>query len=187
MLLTKKAAILFAAAALTLSGCTNRTGTSGQMRYFTEGTITGVETIDIDSSSYDTLKNTAIGAVVGAAAGQIIGRDTAGTLIGAGIGAIAGGGISMAANNVDQGLRLTVETSNGPVIIDYVYSCLLTEGASVRLINHDDGIQIQVYNGTGYVTAAPDNQCEFNPADSEVEVIETEWEEELDSGGPSQT
>lgn len=51
------------------------------------------------SQGYNTQKGAAIGAGVGALAGQALGRDTASTLIGAGVGALVGG---LGGNAVDQ-------------------------------------------------------------------------------------
>lgn len=142
--------------ALVLSGCANPTGTSGQISYFTEGVIKDIEQIDLQKNSYDTKKHAALGAIVGAAAGQLIGGDTKGTLIGAGIGAVAGGVGAMAADQ-GTGMRLTVNTSNGLVLIDQPYSCLFKVNAKVRLINQDGSTQLQVYDGTRYRTATADS------------------------------
>jgi len=51
------------------------------------------------SQGYNTQKGAAIGAAGGALAGQMIGRDTASTLIGAGAGALIG---AIGGNAVDQ-------------------------------------------------------------------------------------
>ncbi len=50
-------------------------------------------------SGYNTQKGAAIGAAGGALAGQVMGRDTASTLIGAGAGALIG---AIGGNAVDQ-------------------------------------------------------------------------------------
>jgi hypothetical protein len=50
---------------------------------------------------YNTQKGAAIGAGLGAIAGQIIGRDTASTLIGAAVGGLVG---AIGGNAVDQGV-----------------------------------------------------------------------------------
>lgn len=50
-------------------------------------------------SGYNTQKGAAIGAATGALAGQVMGRDTASTLIGAGAGALVG---AITGNAVDQ-------------------------------------------------------------------------------------
>ena len=59
----------------------------------------GFFTYSCASEGYNTQKGTAIGAAVGAIAGQAIGHNTAGTLIGAAGGALAG---AVAGNAVDQ-------------------------------------------------------------------------------------
>ncbi|MCX5804824.1 MAG: glycine zipper domain-containing protein [Proteobacteria bacterium] len=61
--------------------------------------ITGLLTFSCASNGYNTQKGAAIGAGLGAIAGQIIGNNTAGTLIGAAGGALAG---AIAGNAVDQ-------------------------------------------------------------------------------------
>jgi outer membrane lipoprotein SlyB len=59
----------------------------------------GLLTFSCTSTGYNTQKGAAIGAGVGAIAGQLIGNNTAGTLIGAGAGALAG---ALVGNAVDQ-------------------------------------------------------------------------------------
>jgi uncharacterized protein YcfJ len=61
--------------------------------------ITGLLNFSCASNGYNTQKGAAIGAGLGAIAGQIIGNNTAGTLIGAAGGALAG---AIAGNAVDQ-------------------------------------------------------------------------------------
>ncbi|HEY3277075.1 MAG TPA: glycine zipper domain-containing protein [Syntrophorhabdaceae bacterium] len=56
-------------------------------------------TFSCTSTGYNTQKGAAIGAGIGAIAGQLIGSNTAGTLIGAGAGALAG---AVVGNAVDQ-------------------------------------------------------------------------------------
>ena len=56
---------------------------------------------------YNTQRGAAIGAGIGALAGQAIGRDTEGTLLGAGIGTVAG---AILGNAVDQDQQLRRET-----------------------------------------------------------------------------
>jgi uncharacterized protein YcfJ len=66
--------------------------------------ITGLLTFSCASNDYNTQKGAAIGAGLGAIAGQIIGNNTAGTLIGAAGGALAGAiaGNAMDQNNTNQ-------------------------------------------------------------------------------------
>ena len=56
---------------------------------------------------YNTQRGAAIGAGIGALAGQVIGRNTEGTLLGAGIGTVAG---AILGNAVDQDQRMSRET-----------------------------------------------------------------------------
>jgi len=51
------------------------------------------------SDGYNTQKGAAIGAGLGAIAGQLIGHDTASTLVGAGVGTLVG---AVAGNAMDQ-------------------------------------------------------------------------------------
>jgi outer membrane lipoprotein SlyB len=59
----------------------------------------GFLTFSCASTGYNTQKGAAIGAGIGAIAGQVIGNNTAGTLIGAAGGALAG---AIVGNAVDQ-------------------------------------------------------------------------------------
>ncbi len=146
-----------------LSACTNPTGDAGQMMYFTEGVITETETIDLKKNRYDTKSTAATGAIGGAIAGQIIGHDTKSTLIGAGIGAIIGG-VSAAVADKGDGIRLTVQTDQGLVLIDQPYSCELRPGRKIRMINQDGAYQVQVFDGERYRTAIAQSpsECSLN-------------------------
>ena len=57
---------------------------------------------------YNTQRGAAIGAGVGALAGQLIGRNTKGTLIGAGVGTLLG---AIVGNAVDQERQVAVEAA----------------------------------------------------------------------------
>ncbi len=57
---------------------------------------------------YNTQRGAAIGAGVGALAGQLIGRNTKGTLIGAGVGTLLG---AIVGNAVDQERQMAVESA----------------------------------------------------------------------------
>ena len=151
------------AAALALTtACTNPTGSAGQMSYFTEGVITDVEVIDLAKNRYDSTSTAAMGAAGGAVAGQIIGHDSKSTIIGAGIGAAIGFLSSKLADH-GEGLRLTVRTDQGLVLIDQPYSCQLQVGRKVRMINQDGSYQVQVFDGSHYVTAVAQSpsDCKF--------------------------
>lgn len=149
----KVAAALALGSMLLLNGCTNPTSTAGKVSYFTEGEIVDIEQITLDLDHYQTGGNAGIGAVVGAGLGQIIGGDSEATLLGAGIGALIGGGASALADR-QEGMRLTVNTSQGMVIVDQPYSCNFYRGAKVRIINSGtNNVQVQVNIGGQYITA----------------------------------
>ena len=116
--------------------------------------LTGIEYITLDLNKYDTTKSAAVGAGIGAAAGQIWGKDTESTLIGAGIGALLSAGASALMDRTTDGARLTINTNQGLVLVDQPFSCNYQRGAKVRLINQSDNtVQVQVLvNGT-YRTA----------------------------------
>ncbi len=61
--------------------------------------VAGFFFVSCASEGYNTQKGAAIGAGLGAIAGQVIGHDTASTLIGAAVGTLVGG---IAGNAVDQ-------------------------------------------------------------------------------------
>lgn len=148
--------------ALGAAGCTNPTGEAGQISYFTEGVITDIEIIDIKKNKFDTTSTTGAGAIAGAAAGQVIGRDTESTVIGAGIGAVVGGVGAILADR-GEGMRLTVNTSNGLILIDQPYSCLFQIDAKIRMIKQSNGVQVQVWDGEHYRTAEAQqpSECEL--------------------------
>lgn len=149
----KLTAALALGSMLLVNGCTNPTSTAGKVSYFTEGVITDVETITIDLEHYKTEGNVGLGAVLGAGIGQLIGGDTEGTLIGAGIGALIGGGASAFADRT-EGMRLTVSTNQGLILVDQPYSCNFTKGAKIRMINSgSNNVQVQVLVDGTYVTA----------------------------------
>ncbi|HVN96827.1 MAG TPA: YMGG-like glycine zipper-containing protein [Syntrophorhabdaceae bacterium] len=63
---------------------------------------TGFTMFSCASEGYNTQKGAAIGAGLGAIAGQVIGHDTASTLIGAAVGGLAG---AVGGNAVDQNVQ----------------------------------------------------------------------------------
>lgn len=149
----KLSAALALGSILLINGCTNPTTTAGKVSYFTEGVITDVEPITLDLDHYRTSGNVGIGAAVGAGLGQIIGKDTEATLIGAGIGALIGGGASALADR-SEGMRLTVSTDKGLILVDQPYSCNFRPGAKIRLINSGtNDVQVQVLVNGSYRTA----------------------------------
>ncbi len=143
-----------AATALVATGCTNPTSTAGKVSYFTEGVITDIEYITIDLDKYNTTNTAIVGGAVGAAAGQMIGHDTKGTLIGAGIGALLAGAASKFMDRTTDGARITVNTNQGLILVDQPFSCNYKKGAHVRLINQSDNtVQVQVLVDGRYITA----------------------------------
>ncbi|MBO8415392.1 MAG: hypothetical protein IAB19_03300 [Proteobacteria bacterium] len=159
-----KASISAAVISLTfgLTACTNPTGSAGQSMYFTEGVITSVEVIDnMQKNRYDATSTAVLGGVGGAAAGQIIGHDTKSTIIGAGIGAVIAG-LSAKIADQGEGMRVTVKTEQGQLLIDQPYSCLLQPGRKVRMINNNGSYQLQVFDGSTYRTAEQQSPSECN-------------------------
>lgn len=148
------AAALLPALALGMGGCANPTGSSGTTMHYNDGVITDIELVDIQKNKYNTSRSAIMGAAGGAILGQIIGGDTHDTLVGAAIGGAAGG---IAAGLADQGtgMRLSVETDTGNVLVDYQYSCSFAQGTKIRMLNAEDGTQIQVYSESEgrYITA----------------------------------
>lgn len=141
------------AASLVATGCTNPTSTAGKVSYFTEGVITDVEHITIDLDHYDSKNSAVVGGIAGAAAGQIIGGNTKGTLIGAGIGALLTGAATKLMDRTDDGARLTINTSQGFITVDQPFSCNYRKGAKVRLINQGHNtVQVQVLTNGSYRT-----------------------------------
>ena len=148
-------------AVTTLSGCTNPTSTAGKVSYFMEGVITDLEYITIDLEHYNTQKSAVVGGVAGAAAGQVIGGDTEGTLIGAGIGALLAGAAAAMMDRTDEGIRLTINTNQGLILVDQPYSCTYQKGSKVRLINQSDNtVQVQVLVNGSYRTAQKNKRDE---------------------------
>ncbi|MCR5537105.1 MAG: hypothetical protein K6F05_06805 [Succinivibrio sp.] len=143
--------------ALLLNGCTNPTTHAGAVSEFMDGTILGVEIVDMDSDNYDTGTNTLLGALAGAAAGQAINHHSKGTLIGAGIGAVAAG-LASGFGNRSDGVRLTIDTSSGQMVVDEPFSCLYRKNAKVRLISNSQGGQVQVLSNGRYITAKQESK-----------------------------
>ncbi len=142
--------------AILLNACTNPTTRAGTVSEFMEGTILGVEVVDMDTDHYDTGTNVLLGALAGAVAGQLINHHSKGTLVGAGIGAAATGLASSWANRT-EGVRLTIDTSSGQMVVDEPFSCLYRKNARVRLISNSNSGQIQVLSNGHYVTAVQES------------------------------
>lgn len=151
-------------AVTSLTGCTNPTSRAGQVSYFTEGVITDMEYITIDLDHYNKTNTAVVGGIAGAAAGQAIGGDSEGTLIGAGIGALLAAGAAALMDRTSDGIRLTINTNQGLILVDQPYSCTYRKGAKVRLINQNDNtVQLQVLVNGSYVTAEKNDrdECPF--------------------------
>ena len=84
--------------------------------------------------------------------GAVINDHTSGALVGAGLGAAAGGLGSKAANHTD-GLRISLESDNGDVMVDVPFNCGFELGQKVRIINGSHGAQIQFFKNGAYHTA----------------------------------
>ena len=151
--------LAYIGSALLLNACTNPTSHAGATAEVTEGTIMGIEIVDLDTEHYDTGTNALLGAVAGAAAGQAINHHSKGTLIGAGIGALAAGLASSWGNRSD-GVRLTIDTEIGQMVIDEPFSCLYRKNARVRLLSTDHGGQIQVLSNGRFITATQQSKSD---------------------------
>ena len=136
-------------------------GIAVQEKGTSNGVITDLEYITIDLEHYNTQKSAVVGGVAGAAAGQVIGGDTEGTLIGAGIGALLAGAAAAMMDRTDEGIRLTVNTNQGLILVDQPYSCTYQKGSKVRLINQSDNtVQVQVLVNGSYRTAQKNKRDE---------------------------
>ncbi|MGN1281891.1 MAG: YMGG-like glycine zipper-containing protein [Succinivibrio sp.] len=150
-------------AVLALNACTNATTQAGSVNTYYDGTITDMEAVDLDTNRNDTGTNTLLGAVGGALIGNLIGKNSTGTLVGAGVGALAAGGASKLANRHD-GVRLTIDSENGPLIVDMPFSCKYEIGKKVRLISNSSSGSVMVDNGDGHFTTATEDSYKKCPA-----------------------
>jgi outer membrane lipoprotein SlyB len=73
--------------------------------------LAGLMTFSCSSTGYNTQKGAAVGAGVGAIAGQIIGNNTAGTLIGAAVGALGGAVVGNAMDQEDMDRKMAAATA----------------------------------------------------------------------------
>lgn len=145
-------AALAAGVAAMLTGCTNPTGTAGTMSSTYKGTVTGIEIVDLDTKKYDSSTNTLLGGLAGALVGGLFSDSSTGTLIGAGVGAAAGGLGSQGMNRT-EGVRLSVESDNGPIAIDVPFNCGFKLGQKVKIIGNSSSTQVQYYSNGSYHTA----------------------------------
>ncbi len=141
------------ASSIALTACTNPTSSAGTMSSTYKGTIKGIEVIYLDSKNYDSGTNTLVGGIAGALIGGLVADRTTGALIGAGVGAAAGGLGSQAANRTD-GLRLSLDSENGDIVVDVPFNCGYKLGQKVRIINSgSNGAQVQFLSNGAYHTA----------------------------------
>lgn len=152
-----------AGAAAVLNACTNPTTEAGSVNTYYEGTITDMEAIDLTTKKNDTGSNALLGAVGGAVIGNIIGNNSTGTLVGAGVGALITGGASNLANRHD-GVRLSVDSDNGPLIVDMPFSCKYEVGKRVRLISGSSTGSVMVEEDNGHFATATEDSYSKCPA-----------------------
>ena len=152
-----KVSFLSSAIATMLSACTNPVTTAGNSQTYYEGKITQLELIEMTTNRNDTTKNTLLGAVGGALIGNLIGNNSTSTVVGAGLGALAAGGLSEYGQR-KNGVRLTIDSDNGPLVVDMPFSCKYAVGKNVRLISGSSQGSIMVENSQGrYQTATEDD------------------------------
>lgn len=146
--------------AFALSACTNPTSEAGSVNAYYDGVITGMEAIDIDNNQQDSSTNAIIGGVIGALLGNAVNGHSTGTAVGAGLGVLAGSGLSKITDR-STGIRLSVDTDNGPLIVDMPFSCKYGVGKKVRLISGSNSASVMVEENGKYVTATQDktSQC----------------------------
>jgi len=154
--LKKTVYLLTTCCVFAFTGCTNPTSTAGSASTYYDGVITGVETIDIDKRKQNSTVNAMIGTVVGGVTGNLINGHTGGTLAGMGLGYIAGQGFSLLADRT-TGLRLTVDTENGNMIVDMPYSCSYKIGKKVRLVSESSRGYVLVEDSGRYITPQEDD------------------------------
>ncbi|MCI7024763.1 MAG: YMGG-like glycine zipper-containing protein, partial [Succinatimonas sp.] len=104
----------------------------------------------------DNTSNTILGAVGGALLGNLISKNSTGTAVGAGLGALAAGSASKYMDRHD-GVRLTIDSDNGPLIVDMPFSCKYAVGKKVRLISGSSQGSVMVKQNGRYVTATEDS------------------------------
>src|SRR5574344_225695 len=152
-----------------LSACTNPTSEAGSVNAYYDGVITGMEAIDLDNNQQDSTTNTIIGGVVGALLGNAVNGHSTGTAVGAGLGLLAGSGISKLADR-STGIRLSVDTDNGPLIVDMPFSCKYGVGKKVRLISGSSTASVMVEENGKYVTATQDKTSKCPALLQEIQV-----------------
>ena len=154
--LAKYIATVTAATVIGMNGCTNPTSTAGSVNTYYNGVITDMEQIDIDTQKYNSTTNGLMGMVAGAALGNALNKHSAGTLVGAGVGYLVGAGASKIGDR-STGVRLTIDTDNGPMIVDMPFSCKYAIGKKVRLVSGSSQGTLMVENNGHYETATQDS------------------------------
>jgi hypothetical protein len=86
--------------------------TIGGRTYSLTGNVTVPHTLQSHDIGTSEVKKVAIGTAVGAAVGQVIGRDTKATVIGGAIGAVGGAAVARETKN-----RVLVVSAGAPVVI----------------------------------------------------------------------
>ena len=136
----------------TLGACTNASTHVGNVSTYYSGTITSLELVDdIDTNTYNTSSNTMLGALGGALLGGLISDHSSGALVGGALGGLAGAGGSHLGNR-SEGVRMTVNTENGPTIVDTYFNCKLKVGKKVRLLSGSSTGEVHVLDNGVYKT-----------------------------------
>ena len=73
-----------------------------------------------------------LGALGGALLGGLISDHSSGALVGGALGGLAGAGGSHLGNR-SEGVRMTVNTENGPTIVDTYFNCKLASAKSTSV------------------------------------------------------
>lgn len=140
---------------LILTACTNELTTAGNVSSYFNGTITDMEAIDINTENYDKNTNMLLGAAAGALLGNLINGKSTGTLVGAAVGGLAGHGLSKVGNRKD-GVRLSIDSDNGPLVVDMPFSCKYAIGKKVRLVSGSSRGAVMVKINGHWQTATQD-------------------------------
>ena len=143
----------------TLVACTNAPTRVGNVSSYYEGTITSLELIDVDTNKYNSSNNAMLGAIGGALFGGLVSDHSTGALIGGALGGLAGAGGSYLGNR-NEGVRMTVNTSNGPTIVDTYFNCKLKIGSKIRLLSGSNNGEVQVYYNGAYRTVTEQTQAD---------------------------
>lgn len=139
---------------LTLSSCADTTEhTAGAGSTFYDGTITGIEAVTFKGNKNG--EHTFLGMVVGGLLGNLANGHHGGTIAGAAIGGLVG---KYAGSMLpgDDGLRLTIDSDMGNLMVDVPFSCKFTNGGKVRIVTHADTYELLAEENGRFVT--PENE-----------------------------